>query len=159
MATQAPGSQPVAAVELIARARAGSPVALGMLYDAFSPGLFRLAYRLTGIREDAEDVVHDVFVGLPETLEGYEERGRLDAWLRRVTARVALMRLRGKARRRETRLEDTAAMPARPDGTRAGEHERFRVRVAQHEGWVIKTQHRGSDFVLEELLMSHEPGS
>jgi RNA polymerase sigma-70 factor (ECF subfamily) len=88
-----------------------------MLYDTFGAGLFRLAYRLTGTREDAEDVVHDVFVGLPEALTRYEERGRLGAWLRRVTARVALMRVRGQARRRETRLEDTAAIPARADGT------------------------------------------
>src|SRR5262245_7352807 len=75
------------------------------LYGRYGADLFRLAYRLTGTKEDAEDVVHDVFVGLPEKLERYEERGRLDAWLRRVTARVALMRLRSGRRRQVIRLE------------------------------------------------------
>lgn len=89
-------------------ARGGSSAALGDLYGRFGPALFRLAYGLTASKEDAEDVVHDVFVGLPEALQGYEERGRLDAWLRRLTARVALMRLRSLRRRSEVLLESDA---------------------------------------------------
>src|SRR5437899_5751189 len=95
---------------LIAEARAGGPEALAALYLEHGAALFRLAYRLVGAREDAEDVVHDVFVGLPEALERYEERGRFTSWLKRVTARVALMRLRARNRRREVALE--ATLPA-----------------------------------------------
>lgn len=85
--------------------RTGSPDALAALYRQHGAALFRLAYRLTGTREDAEDVVHDVFVGLPEALTRYEERGMLLGWLKRVTARVALMRLRRRGRRREVPLD------------------------------------------------------
>jgi RNA polymerase sigma-70 factor (ECF subfamily) len=106
-------SIPPSLPELVRDARNGSPEALGALYDAFGTGLFRLAYRLTGTREDAEDVVHDVFVGLPEALTRYDERGRLGAWLGRVTARVALMRQRRTRRRREVGLDDAAEVPAR----------------------------------------------
>ena len=60
---------------LIAEARAGSPDALSALYLEHEGAVFRLAYRLVGPREDAEDIVHDVFVGLPEALRRYEERG------------------------------------------------------------------------------------
>ena len=88
--------------------------ALGTLYDTYARQLFRLAYRLLGTREDAEDVVHDVFVGLPEMLAHYEERGRLDAWLRRVTVRMALMRQRGRGRRRETSLDTAADIASAP---------------------------------------------
>lgn len=98
---------------LAEQARAGSSGALGGLYRLFGQALFRLAYRLTGSREDSEDVVHDVFVGLPEALERYEERGRLDAWLRRLTARVALMKLRAGRRRAALRLDDHEG-PAEP---------------------------------------------
>ena len=45
---------------LIAAARAGSAEALGTLYTRFGASLYRLAYRLTGSPDDAEDVVHDV---------------------------------------------------------------------------------------------------
>src|SRR5262249_45492658 len=70
--------------------------------------LLAVAYRLLQSRADAEDVVHDVFVGLPEALRRYEERGALGAWLRKVTARVALMRLRADSARRTEPLEETS---------------------------------------------------
>ena len=91
-------------VDLIA-VRKGDLEALGALYDAFGTPLYRLAYRVTGSREDAEDVVQDVFLGLPEALGQYQERGQLGPWLKRVTTRVALMRLRTPDRRREVSLE------------------------------------------------------
>lgn len=96
---------------LIDRARTGEPGALAALYQDHGATLYRLAYRLTGTREDAEDVVHDVFVGLPEALQRYEERGSFVGWLKRVTARVALMRLRSGKRRREVALDDAAGQP------------------------------------------------
>ena len=88
-----------------------SPEAIGLLYDEYGRGLFALAYRLMGTREDAEDVVHDVFVGLPAALTRYDERGALPAWLRRITVRVALMRQRSRERRHETGLDDAADFP------------------------------------------------
>jgi len=93
---------------LAQQARAGSTGALGDLYRLYGTALFRVAYRLTGSREDAEDVLHDVFVGLPEALQGYKEQGRLDAWLRRITARVALMKLRKGRRQAALQLEPDA---------------------------------------------------
>jgi RNA polymerase sigma-70 factor (ECF subfamily) len=113
MATQAEPTD-AGSAELVRRVRLGDREALGGLYDAFGTALFRLAYRLTGTREDAEDVVHDVFVGLPEALGRYEERGRLGAWLRRVTARVAFMRLRNRNHRREIGLEGADGVAAPP---------------------------------------------
>lgn len=101
--------------ESIDGARTGDPEALASLYRAHGAVLYRLAYRLTGTRHDAEDVVHDVFVGLPDALRRYEERGSFAAWLKRVTARMALMRLRRGKRRREVALDD-AAGEAEPPG-------------------------------------------
>src|SRR5881628_1217079 len=99
---------------LIAEARAGSPDALSALYLEHGAALFRLAYRLVGGREDAEDVVHDVFVGLPEALRRYEERGSFGGWLKRVTARVALMKLRSGKRRREVTLDNAVGQAGPP---------------------------------------------
>src|SRR5881409_3220760 len=111
MSTSAGNGSPAS---LIAEARGGSPDALSALYLEHGAALFRLAYRIVGAREDAEDVVHDVFVGLPEALGRYEERGRFANWLKRVTARVALMRLRARTRRREVGIEATLPTVAPP---------------------------------------------
>src|SRR5688500_14931734 len=91
--------------ELVRSARAGESAGIGELYDRYAGPLFRTAYRLTGSAADAEDVVHDVFVGLPEALRRYEERGSFSAWLTRVTVRTTLMRARSGRRRRETSLD------------------------------------------------------
>src|SRR5438874_13461275 len=101
-------------LDQIEGARAGDPEALASLYRAHGAALYRLAYRLTGTPQDAEGVVHDVFVGLPEALGRYEERGSFAGWLKRVTARVALMRLRARTRRREVGIEPTLPTAAPP---------------------------------------------
>lgn len=43
---------------------------------------------------DAEDVVQDVFVALPERLASFEGRASLATWLHRVAVRSAMIRLR-----------------------------------------------------------------
>jgi len=98
--------------ELVQRVRDGSSEALATLYARYGDRLMSLAYRITGIVADAEDVLHDVFLGLPQALTHYEERGQLVAWLRRLTVRVALTRLRRGAREREVALDDDSAVAA-----------------------------------------------
>jgi RNA polymerase sigma-70 factor (ECF subfamily) len=98
--------------DLIAAVRAGSPDALGEMFVRYADVLLALAYRLTASRVEAEDVVQDVFVGLPEALRGYEEQGRLEAWLKRVTLRHALMRMRAASRRPESPLFEAQEISA-----------------------------------------------
>jgi RNA polymerase sigma-70 factor (ECF subfamily) len=96
---------PEAEVEIIASARRGEARGLTLVYERHAATLLRTAQRLLGNREDAEDLVHDLFVGLPELLGKYEHRDRFEAWLRNVTIRLALGRLR-RDRERATQLRD-----------------------------------------------------
>ena len=91
--------------DLVARVRTGSPDALAELYARYADALMALAFRLTGTASDAEDVLHDVFLGIPEALRRYDERGTLESWLKRVTARVALTLMRARSRAREVQLD------------------------------------------------------
>ena len=104
-------------LRLVARVRANEPEALGDLYNRYARPLLGLAERLLGPGQDAEDVLHDVFLGLPEALRQYSEQGNLEGWLKRVTARVALNRLRSHRRRNEFSLvaaQQTHARAAHP---------------------------------------------
>ena len=114
--------------DLAARVRKGSAEALAELYALHGPAVHQMAFRLTGNREDAEDVTHDVFVGLPEALAHYEERGALLAWMKRITVRVALMRLRANRRRREVDLDE--AMGLSVAAQVMGEHAEVHTAVA-----------------------------
>jgi RNA polymerase sigma-70 factor (ECF subfamily) len=96
---------PVPDAELVARTAKGDRNALGALYDRHAGRLILLATRLLGARADAEDVVQDLFVGLPEALSSYRDTGQWEAWLRRVVVNLALKRMRSVRRRREDGFE------------------------------------------------------
>lgn len=91
--------------------------ALETLYARCGQDLLRLAFHLLGSVDEAEDVVQDVFVGLPLAMRRYEERGAFRSWLRRLTARTALMQLRRRTRRPTETLDTTDARqyPSAPD--------------------------------------------
>lgn len=99
--------------------RGGSMAALGELYHRYSDLVYGLAYRITGSREEAEDVLQDVFVGLPRALRNYRERDRFEGWLKRVVVRTALMRIRAVRRKREEPL-DEVVHPGEEAGAPAG---------------------------------------
>ena len=90
--------------DTIALARSGDPGALAAIYEANGESLFRLAARILGSVEEGEDLIHDLFVGLPELLARYEHRERFEAWLRGVVVRSAIAHLR-RNRRRASALE------------------------------------------------------
>lgn len=83
---------------LARRAADGCRDALGALFSRHRDAVYRVAFRITGTLHDAEDVLQEVFVGLPRALSRYEERGRFSSWLKRVAARVALSRVRARSR-------------------------------------------------------------
>ncbi|HEV8305777.1 MAG TPA: RNA polymerase sigma factor [Gemmatimonadales bacterium] len=90
---------------LLERLRAGDLQALDDLFHRHATSLLGVAYRLTGSSADAEDIVQDVFVGLPLALRRYAEQGSFAGWLRTVTVRLALDRMRRRERRREVALD------------------------------------------------------
>ncbi len=95
--------------------RRGDAEALAAVYREHAGGLLRTLRGFLGEEAEAEDVLHDVFVGLPEALRRYEDRGVFGAWLRRVALRVALQRLRTRRRRGEVGLGPTVAPSARAE--------------------------------------------
>ena len=98
--------------QLVRQVAAGSSDALAALYRLYGASLFRLARRMTSSVEDAEDVLHDLFVGLPESVHKYHHRGSFHGWLRRVLVRLVLMHHRATRRRREVVLEEEVSTPS-----------------------------------------------
>jgi RNA polymerase sigma-70 factor (ECF subfamily) len=65
------------------------------------PAMIALAYRITGSRSDAEDIVQDAFLRLHRA-EPEDAVRSLKAYLTTITARLSLNRLRDRRARRET---------------------------------------------------------
>ena len=144
---------PSSDAELVARVRAGALEALGGLYARHAARLMALAYRLTGSAQDAEDVLHDVFLGLPEALRRYDERGSFDGWIGRVTARAAITRLRARGRRHEVPLTAHSAAPGSAADDRAALADAVgRLPDSLREVFVLKEVEGYSHAQVAELL-------
>ena len=107
--THVPRTQTAAIVievscEALEAARRGAPDGISALYHAYADNMLRTATRITSSRSDAEDIVHDVFVGLPEFLRRYVHQGQLASWLRSLVVRLALDRMRRDLRRESSLL-------------------------------------------------------
>lgn len=73
-----------------------------------SARVFRLAYRLTGNRVDAEDQTQEVFVRVFRSLHTYRP-GTMEGWLHRITTNLFLDQARRRQRIRFDNLSDEAA--------------------------------------------------
>ncbi|MFC4554265.1 RNA polymerase sigma factor SigE [Georgenia faecalis] len=69
--------------------------------------VYRLAYRLTGNRADAEDLTQETFVRVFRSLSRYEP-GSFEGWLHRITTNLFLDQARKRSRARLTHLGDLA---------------------------------------------------
>ncbi|SEE07502.1 RNA polymerase sigma-70 factor, ECF subfamily [Rhizobiales bacterium GAS188] len=74
---------------------------LDRAFSELRPAMFALAYRITGSRADAEDIVQDAFMRLHDA-EPKEAVRSFKAYLATITARLSLNRLRDLRARRET---------------------------------------------------------
>lgn len=96
------------------RVAGGDLSALAEVYESYGHGAYLLAHQITGSRSDAQDVVQDLFIALPEALASFRGEGSFRAWFRTCTARQALMHLRTRRRRREIDLDPEWLPAGRP---------------------------------------------
>jgi RNA polymerase sigma factor (sigma-70 family) len=75
------------------------------IVDQHSDRVYRLAYRLTGNRPDAEDLTQEVFVRVFRSLSTYTP-GTFEGWLHRITTNLFLDQARRKQRIRFDGLTD-----------------------------------------------------
>ena len=106
---------------VLARARQGDEDAFRMLVEQHSRSVFRLAYRMTGNEQDAEDVVQESFLRAYKQLGRFESRANFGTWIYRITANccVDLMRSR-QARHDQSRGESLEAAETLPPGDGPG---------------------------------------
>ena len=89
-----------AAEELLERIRHGDADAFERVAREHAPRLFRLALRLTGRREDAEDLVQETLVRSLPALRGFRGNARLSTYLVRALTNLWKNRLRSRSRSR-----------------------------------------------------------
>jgi RNA polymerase sigma-70 factor (ECF subfamily) len=83
----------------IEAAQTGEKSALEELVDAYGPRVYGYLYRLLDDRQEAEDLLQDVFVRLVRGIGSYKHRENFDAWIFRIATNLVRDRVRRRQRR------------------------------------------------------------
>jgi RNA polymerase sigma-70 factor (ECF subfamily) len=98
---------------LVRRAQDGYVDAYEVLVERYASRAYRVALRLLGNREDAEDVTQDAFLAAWQALPGFRAEASFSTWLYRIVTTRAL----NKATR-TARTEGLDTVPEPPDRNR-----------------------------------------
>lgn len=97
---------------LIARVLAGDRQAARSLYQQHVHRVYRIAFRLVGDQEQAEECTQDTFVKAFSQLDRFRGESSLSTWLHAIAVSMALSALRRRKRRfhREADLDDAVEL-------------------------------------------------
>lgn len=102
---------------LVDALRRDDPTAPELLIEAYGDRVYRLALRITGSREDAEEAAQDAVWTIARKIDTFKGDSAFGSWLYRVAANAAYQKVRSrKAKAREIALEDV--LPAIEDNGR-----------------------------------------
>jgi RNA polymerase sigma-70 factor (ECF subfamily) len=140
---------------IIQRVLSGDVEAYARLVDRHYDRCARIAVRILGNREDAEEAIQDAFLRAFRALESYEDRERFSAWLTRILVNQCRSLL-ARTRRREAvfldvdpRALDLAAGARDEDGPWPDlEHVLAALPAEQREALVLKY---ADDLTYEEM--------
>lgn len=89
---------------LLWRFKRGSREAFRLIYEKYADGLLTLAANLLNEKEDAEDVVQDVFISFVQSVEKFRLRGSLKSYLTTCIANRSRDYIRRNKRRQTLML-------------------------------------------------------
>jgi len=87
--------------QLIAQARAGNTYAFDALVSDYAPRVYRLALRMLGDAEEAEDALQEAMIRAYRSLGGFRGDAVFGTWLYAIAARVCLTRRQAAKQRPE----------------------------------------------------------
>ena len=97
---------------LVAMAANGNGGAFRNLLERHYASIFRLAFRVLGNREDAEDLAQDICAALPKKLASFKGQARFTTWLHQIVINAArdLIRRKQAARRKASGWGDVEVL-------------------------------------------------
>jgi RNA polymerase sigma-70 factor, ECF subfamily len=94
-------------LDLLEALRGQEPTAAERLVSTYGDRAYRLAIRITGNGQDAEEVVQDALLTVVRKIETFRGDSAFGSWLYRIVANAAYQKLRSRpGRRRELSLEE-----------------------------------------------------
>jgi len=105
---------------LVEALRRRDSTAAERLLETYGDRVYRLALRITGNTQDAEEVVQDAFWSVLRHIDTFRGESLLGSWIYRITANAAYQKLRRAAHRRDEIPLDQV-LPILDDGPHPGD--------------------------------------
>ncbi len=100
----------------IQRLKARDEAALEALIAQYGAKVFGLALRITADRQDAEEVLQDVFWRVLQNIDSFRGESKLSSWIYRITTNTALMKVRERPKNQHIPLEEQLGPAMTEDG-------------------------------------------
>jgi RNA polymerase sigma-70 factor (ECF subfamily) len=94
----------------VERAAGGCASALAALIEAHYGSIYRMAWRLVGTREEAQDVAQDVCVKLASAVRSFRGDAEFSTWLYRVAYNTAIDHIRAREKLRRGERPDVVVL-------------------------------------------------
>jgi RNA polymerase sigma-70 factor, ECF subfamily len=117
MSSVAPEARVDADADLVAALRAEEPDAAERLVERFGDRVYRLAMRITGSREDAEEAAQDALWTVARKIGMFKGESAFGSWIYRITANAAYQKLRTR-RQKSAEIAIDDVMPSLDDDGR-----------------------------------------
>lgn len=90
---------------IIVKASEGDFASFEQIYRVYSGFVYNIALRFTRGQEDAAEVTQDVFMAVYRKLKSFEFKSSFRTWIYRITANLAINRIKKLSRQRQGRSE------------------------------------------------------
>jgi len=99
--------------DVIAQVRRGERAAFAALVDAYAKPIFNLAFRMTGNRQDADDLAQETFLRAYQKLKRFDPEKKFFTWLYAIALNIIRNHLKSSPER-TARIAEMAHPPSDP---------------------------------------------
>ena len=96
---------------LVEQAQAGDMGAFSRLVSRYQDRVLNACWRISGNREDAQDLAQDAFLQALKKMETFERRASFYTWVFRIAVNLSISHRRRKARRVHLSLHNPEGQP------------------------------------------------
>ncbi|HUV05629.1 MAG TPA: sigma-70 family RNA polymerase sigma factor [Armatimonadota bacterium] len=102
------GTEPDADLALVLRVQAGDVSAFGELIDRHQRAIYGIVSRMVTSRDEADDLVQDIFVSAYRAIGSFRREAKLSTWLHTIAVNMTLKRLKKMKRQNMLSIDDPA---------------------------------------------------
>ena len=133
--------------ELVEIIKKGSPERYKEIIDRYQGKLFAYLYRLIGDKDEAEDLLQNVFIKAYRNIESYDTSRKFSSWIYRIAHNEAVNFIKRKSLKRFISIESITSAKDKLESASAEDNA--------HESWIRKETSNEVDEAIKKLPLKY----